>query len=216
MLHVSRFAEDLVYLSSTPVSWIELPDSLCTGSSMMPQKKNPDVMELARGKSALVLGHTAGLCFLLKGLPSSYNRDLQQDKEHLFPAVDTTSDTLDILPLVISGFRTRKDRIAGHLQEGFLMATDLAEYLVRLGIPFRTAHEKVGQVVAVCVREGKRLSDLSFDRLREWIPEVREDVLSVLDPVGALQKRTHRGSTGAQSVEYQLKFWRSRLKGGVE
>ena len=105
MIHASRLAEDFVYMSSTAVGWIELPDALCTGSSMMPQKKNPDVMELARGKTATVLGHATGLAALLKGLPSSYNRDLQQDKEHLFPAVSITGDTLDVLPLVVGGFQ---------------------------------------------------------------------------------------------------------------
>jgi len=213
MIHVSRLAEDFVYLSSTPVSWVDLPDELCTGSSMMPQKKNPDVMELARGKSALVLGHTAGLSSLLKGLPSSYNRDLQQDKEHLFPAVVTTGETLGILPLVVSGFKIRRDRVEPFLEEGFLMATDLAEYLVRRGLPFRTAHEKVGQLVADCVREGSRLGDLPVEKIRSLIPEAGDDVMTVLSPAGAVRQRRHRGSTGLESIRQQLGFWQDRLSG---
>ena len=134
MLHASRMAEDLIYFSSTPVGWVELPESLCTGSSMMPQKKNPDLLELCRGKTATVLGHASAMAILLKGLPSSYNRDLQQDKEHLFPAVDTVGETLGILTLVASRMRVVSSRIGPALERGFLTATDLAEHLVSLGV----------------------------------------------------------------------------------
>jgi argininosuccinate lyase len=212
MIHASRLAEDFVYMSSTPVGWIDLPDSLCTGSSMMPQKKNPDVLELARGKTALVLGHCAGLATLLKGLPSSYNRDLQQDKEHLFSAVTTTGDTLGILPLVLTGFEVRRDRVEPLLGEGFLMATDLAEYLVRKGVPFRSAHAKVGQAVGVCVKEGRRLDELSLERLQELIPECDADALEALAPEDALRRRSHKGSTGLESVKAQLVFWNDWLR----
>ncbi|MFB3905787.1 MAG: argininosuccinate lyase [Acidobacteriota bacterium] len=212
MIHGSRLAEDFVYMSSTAVGWVELPDALCTGSSMMPQKKNPDVMELARGKTATVLGHAAGLAVLLKGLPSSYNRDLQQDKDHLFPAVTITSDTLEILPLVIGGFQIRAERVGPFLREGFLMATDLAEYLVGRGLPFRVAHEKVGRLVALCVSEGARLDELPVERIRSVIPECGEDVRSVLVPAGVLEHRRHPGSTGLQSIKGQLDFWKSRLQ----
>ncbi len=207
MLHASRMAEDFIYMSSTPVRWIELPDALCTGSSMMPQKKNPDVLELTRGKTALVLAHASGLATLLKGLPSSYNRDLQQDKEHLFPAVSTTTDTLGVLPLVIEGFEIRTERTAAALNEGFLMATDLAEYLVRRGVPFRSAHEKVGKLVAHCVAEGRGFEDLTATDIRKMIPECGDDVVDVLSPGGALAHRTHTGSAGIQSVRQQIAFW---------
>ncbi|RPJ86891.1 MAG: argininosuccinate lyase [Acidobacteria bacterium] len=213
MIHASRLAEDFVYMSSTAVGWIELPDALCTGSSMMPQKKNPDVMELARGKTATVLGHATGLAALLKGLPSSYNRDLQQDKEHLFPAVAITGDTLEVLPLVVAGFQVRTGRIALLLREGFLMATDLAEYLVRRGMPFRTAHEKVGRLVATCVSEGVRLDELPIERIRSLIPECGEDVGAVLAPAAVLQNRRHAGSTGLESIRGQLDYWKQRLQG---
>ncbi len=213
MIHASRLAEDFVYMSSTAVGWIELPDALCTGSSMMPQKKNPDVMELARGKTATVLGHATGLAALLKGLPSSYNRDLQQDKEHLFPTVTITGETLELLPLVVGGFRIRTDRVDALLREGFLMATDLAEYLVRRGVPFRTAHQKVGQLVATCVSEGIRLDELPIDRIRSLIPECSDDVGSVLIPAGVLEHRRHPGSTGIDSIKGQLDFWKRQLEG---
>ncbi len=213
MIHASRLAEDFVYMSSTAVGWIELPDALCTGSSMMPQKKNPDVMELARGKTATVLGHATGLAALLKGLPSSYNRDLQQDKEHLFPVVTITGETLELLPLVVGGFKIRTDRVDVLLREGFLMATDLAEYLVRRGLPFRTAHQKVGQLVATCVSEGIRLDELPVERIRSLIPECGDDVGSVLIPAGVLAHRRHPGSTGIESIKGQLDFWKDRLQG---
>jgi len=213
MIHASRLAEDFVYMSSTAVGWIELPDALCTGSSMMPQKKNPDVMELARGKTASVLGHAAGLAALLKGLPSSYNRDLQQDKEHLFPVVAVTTDTLDVLPLVVGGFQIHRERVEPLLREGFLMATDLAEYLVRRGMPFRQAHEKVGQLVAICVSEGRRLDELPVERIKSLIPECGEDVTAVLVPAGVLEHRRHAGSTGLESIKGQLDYWKSRLHG---
>jgi len=207
MLHASRLAEDFVYMSSTPVGWIELPDGLCTGSSMMPQKKNPDVLELTRGKTALVLAHASGLATLLKGLPTSYNRDLQQDKEHLFPAVSTTADTLGILPLVIEGFEIRNETTAKALHEGFLMATDLAEYLVRRGVPFRSAHEKVGKLVGYCIAEGVRLEELKIARIKELIPECDDSVSEVLSVEGAFRHRQHKGSAGEQSVKEQLAFW---------
>jgi argininosuccinate lyase len=211
MIHVSRLAEDFIYMASTPVGWIDLPDSLCTGSSMMPQKKNPDVLELARGKSALVIGHAAGFCTLLKGLPSSYNRDLQQDKEHLFVTVSTVTDTIAILPLVMGGFRIRQERVQPFLREGFLMATDLAEYLVRKGVPFRSAHEKVGRLVARCIKEGLRLDEVPLATVREIIPECTEDVTDCLAPEAVLKARSHKGSTGLASVDAQLTFWRHWL-----
>jgi argininosuccinate lyase len=210
MLHVSRLAEDFVYLSSTPVGWIELPDELCTGSSMMPQKKNPDVLELARGKTALVLGHAAGMAALLKGLPSSYNRDLQQDKEHLFGAADTVTLTLQLLPRVLAGFSIRQDRIQNALQEGFLMATDVAEFLVTRGVPFRAAHERVGKLVAHCLERRIRLDQLSKQERQHFLPELEQENLDILRPDGALRRRHHAGSTGIRPVEDQIAAWRKR------
>lgn len=212
MLHVSRFSEDYIYFSSTPVGWIDLPDNLCTGSSMMPQKKNPDLLELARGKCASVLGHVTGMATLLKGIPSSYHRDLQQDKEHLFPAVDTVSETLEIIPLVIRGFRVNKQRTRKALDQGFLMATDLAEYLIGKGVAFRDAHEKVGRLVAYCLEHGETIEELPMDVIRKFAPECDVDVAGVLDPIATLSRRTHRGSTGLSSVEGQLADWKEWIE----
>ena len=208
MLHVSRLAEDFIYFSSTPVGWIELPDALCTGSSMMPQKKNPDLLELARGKTASVLGDSAALASLLKGLPTSYHRDLQQDKEHLFRTVDVVSETLEILGPALAGFDVNKARCEAGLEEGFLMATDLAEYLVTQGVPFRKAHEKVGKLVAYCAEQRKRLDELPLEKFREFAEECDTDLFEVLKPASTLKRRRHRGSAGLAAVEQQINSWK--------
>ncbi len=212
MLHASRMAEDLIYFSSTPVGWVELPESLCTGSSMMPQKKNPDLLELCRGKTATVLGHATALATLLKGLPSSYHRDLQQDKEHLFPAVDTVGETLEILRLVVSRMRVVSSRTGPALERGFLTATDLAEHLVSQGVPFRTAHEQVGRLVAYCVKHDLTLRQLSLQEIRELAPQCGSDVQGVLKPEGALDHKIHSGSTGLASIREQIARWEDRLR----
>ncbi len=211
MIHLSRLAEDFIYMSSTPVGWIELPDALCTGSSMMPQKKNPDLLELTRGKAASVIGHTQALMVLVKGLPTSYHRDLQQDKEHLFAVADIVSDALEVLGLLLEDFEVRRDRSSSALEHGFLMATELAEYLVARGVPFRAAHRRVGEVVKYCVAEGLELGTLPLDELLRLVPEADRDVRSVLDPQAVLTRRTHPGSTGLGPVEKQLESWRQWL-----
>ncbi|MDA2924528.1 argininosuccinate lyase [Acidobacteria bacterium AH-259-L09] len=212
MLHLSRLAEDFIYFSSTAVSWIELPDRLCTGSSMMPQKKNPDVLELARGKSASVLGHAAAMAALIKGVPTSYHRDLQQDKEHLFAAVDTATGTLEVMPLLVSGFKVNKEDTREALERGFVMATDLAEYLLTKGVPFRTAHETVGKLVAYCLEKRLTLEQLPLDKLQEFAPECGPEVSEVLKPESALRRRSHKGSTGLVSVEQQLAHWKEWIQ----
>lgn len=211
MLHMSRLAEDFIYLASTPVSWIEIPDSLCTGSSMMPQKKNPDLLELLRGKTAMVLGQAHGMAVLLKGLPSSYHRDLQQDKEHLFPVVDILEDSLLVVSTLISRFLVREEKAAGALREGFLMATELAEYLVNRGVPFREAHNRVGALVRRCTEGNRRLEDLSLEEIQEVIPEAGADVQEVLQPDSVLVRRRHKGSTGLESIDLQLSRWHEWL-----
>ncbi len=207
MLHFSRLAEDFIYFSSTPVGWIELPDALCTGSSMMPQKKNPDILELARGKTASVLGHVTALSVLVKGLPSSYQRDLQQDKEHLFPAVDIVTETLQILPVVVRDFQIDSARTEAALGSGFLMATDLAEYLVSKGVAFRSAHEQVGRMVAYCSDQGLALEQLSLEKIQELAPSSDPDIREVLQPRGVLRRRVHKGSTGLESIDRQIRDW---------
>lgn len=212
MLHLSRFAEDFIYLSSTPVGWIELPDSLCTGSSMMPQKKNPDLLELTRGKTASVLGHTSAITSLLKGLPTSYHRDLQQDKEHLFSAVDTVEDTLEVIPLVVSHFKVNKERVEEALRQGFLMATDLAEYLVTRDVPFREAHQRVGKLVAYCVDQGLTLDQVPLEKLQKFAPECGPEVSEVLRLESFQKRRWHKGSPGLVSIEEQIARWEKKIK----
>jgi argininosuccinate lyase len=210
MIHLSRLAEDFIYLSSTPVGWVELPDELCTGSSMMPQKKNPDLLELIRGKAASVIGHSQALAVLVKGLPTSYHRDLQQDKEHLFASVDIVTDSLEILGLLFEGFRVREERIAEALRGGFLMATELAEHLVERGVPFRRAHRLVGELVKCCGEKGIGLENLTFEEIRARIPECGENVGALLRPEAALARR-HKGSTGLSPVRDQIARWRRWL-----
>ncbi len=207
MLHLSRLAEDFIYLASTPVGWIELPDALCTGSSMMPQKKNPDLLELMRGKTASVLGHCTAVAALLKGLPTSYHRDLQQDKEHLFAVCDIVADSLEVARVLFDGVQIRSDRSRAALDRGFLMATELAEYLVGRGVPFRVAHRKVGELVRHCVDAGIELHEAPDEDVRRLVPEAGEDLRQVLQPEAALERRTHRGSTGRRAVLQQLENW---------
>jgi argininosuccinate lyase len=211
MVHLSRLAEDFIYMSSTPVGWIELPDALCTGSSMMPQKKNPDLLELTRGKAASVIGHCQGLTVLVKGLPTSYHRDLQQDKEHLFAVADIVEDSLGVLQVLLEGFELRTERMNEALSHGYLMATELAEYLVARGVPFRSAHRRVGEIVHHCVDRGLELHELPLDEVLRLVPEADRDVVRVLDPQSVLSRRTHAGSTGLGPVERQLEGWQRWL-----
>lgn len=208
MIHLSRFAEDFIYFASTPVSWVSLPDALCTGSSMMPQKKNPDVLELMRGKTASVLGHLNSLMILLKGLPSSYQRDLQQDKVHLFDAVDIVDDSLEIMPLLLKGFSLNGRRSEEALDAGFLMATELAEYLVAQGVPFRTAHHQTGALVGHCVQKGVQLNQLPLEEIQQFAPACDEKVMAILEPEGAIRSRTYKGSTGLESIKAQIACWK--------
>ncbi|HUV14441.1 MAG TPA: argininosuccinate lyase [Acidobacteriota bacterium] len=211
MIHLSRLAEDFVYLSSTPVGWLELPDSLCTGSSMMPQKKNPDLLELMRGRTASVIGHGNAVSVLLKGLPTSYHRDLQQDKEHLFAVVDIVSDALEVLIPLLEGFSVNQERVAENIEGGYLMATDLAEHLVEKGVPFREAHRQVGRLVGYCVDNSISLSEVSLEKLREFLPDSEIEPAQFLVPRKALERRKHKGSTGFSSIESQLGTWRRWL-----
>lgn len=208
MLHLSRLAEDFIYLASTPLGWIELPDALCTGSSMMPQKKNPDLLELMRGKTASVLGHCTAVAALLKGLPTSYHRDLQQDKEHLFAVSDVVTDSLEVAAVLFGGLRICSERSRAALDRGFLMATELAEYLVSRGVPFRIAHRRVGELVRYCADAGLELHQVTEEDLRRLVPEAGEDFREVLRPEAVLERRTHRGSTGRGAVLQQLERWR--------
>lgn len=206
MVHLSRFSEDLILWNSVYWHLIELPDSLATGSSMMPQKKNPDGAELIRGKSGRVFGHLLALLTVLKGLPMTYNRDLQEDKEPLFDAVDTVRGCLRVATLLVNGLKPLSERMAEATRRGFLQATDLADYLVRKGKPFRLAHEVVGKLVSHAAREGKDLSEMGLDEIRGFSADFEEDVLEVLSVEKGVDQRKGPGMTGRDAVLAQIAY----------
>jgi len=200
MMHLSRFSEELVLWTSAQFNFIALPDRFCTGSSIMPQKKNPDVPELVRGKSGRVYGHLMGLLTLMKSQPLAYNKDNQEDKEPLFDAVDTLRDSLRAFADMIPAIEPRIEIMREAALRGFSTATDLADYLVRKGVAFRDAHEIVGQSVAYGIESGKDLSDMSLDELRQFSDVIGEDVFEVLTLEGSVAARDHIGGTAPDQV----------------
>lgn len=212
MIHLSRFSEDWIYMSSTAVNWINLPDEVCTGSSMMPQKKNPDLLELTRGKAATVIGHSTAAAVLMKGLPTSYHRDLQQDKIHLFESADIVEEALQVIGLAVEGLKLDTVKAKNSLRDGFMMSTELAEYFVSLGLPFRSAHNLVGKLVKHCVESDCRLEDLPLQLIQEHVPGCGPEVYEKLVPDVVLN-RTGQGSTGLASIKQQLDWWKKRLGG---
>ena len=211
MMHLSRMSEELVLWMNPRFGFIRLADRFCTGSSIMPQKKNPDVPELARGKTGRVYGHLTALLTLMKGQPLAYNKDNQEDKEPLFDTVDTLSDTLRIFADMVSGITTRPDTMRDALRQGFATATDLADYLVRKGLPFRDAHEAVGLAVRRAEELGVDLPQLSLAELRTFAPQIGDDVFSVLTVDGSLAARDHIGGTAPAQVRAAVARARSRL-----
>ena len=211
MVHISRLSEELVLWMSPRVGFIDLADRFCTGSSIMPQKKNPDVPELARGKSGRVVGHLMGLITLMKGQPLAYNKDNQEDKEPLFDTVDTLADTLAIFADMAAGIRVKPEAMRAAALQGYATATDLADYLVKKGLPFRDAHEAVALAVRHCVELGIDLSDLSVTQLRAFSPLVGEDVRAVLTLEGSVAARDHVGGTAPAQVRKQVAIAKDRL-----
>ena len=211
MMHLSRMSEELVLWMNPRFGFIRLADRFCTGSSIMPQKKNPDVPELARGKTGRVYGHLTALLTLMKGQPLAYNKDNQEDKEPLFDTVDTLSDTLRIFADMVSGITTRPDTMRDALRQGFATATDLADYLVRKGLPFRDAHEAVGLAVRRAEELGVDLPQLSLAELRTFAPQIGDDVFSVLTVDGSLAARDHIGGTAPAQVRAAIARARQRL-----
>ncbi|MBP8310512.1 MAG: argininosuccinate lyase [Burkholderiaceae bacterium] len=211
MTHISRLSEELVIWMSPRVGFIDLADRFCTGSSIMPQKKNPDVPELARGKSGRVTGHLMGLLMLMKGQPLAYNKDNQEDKEPLFDTVDTLHETLRIFADMIPGIEVRAERMRQAAFEGFSTATDLADYLVRRGLPFRDAHEVVARAVRDAAGKNRDLSELSLDELRAFSPEIGDDVFESLTLEGSVAARKHIGGTAPDQVRAAIQRARLRL-----
>ncbi len=211
MAHLSRLSEELVLWSSQEFDFVELPDSFCTGSSIMPQKKNPDVPELVRGKTGRVYGHLMAALTLLKGLPLAYNRDLQEDKEILFDALDTVAACARVMSALVPEIRPKKDRMEQALQKGFVTATDFADYLVQKGVPFRTAHEIVGKAVAKCSERGMELHEMPLDELKRLSPLIEEDLYEVLTPKGSAESRMSKGGTASARVREALEEARQWL-----
>ena len=200
MMHLSRFSEELVFWASAQFKFIDLPDRFCTGSSIMPQKKNPDVPELVRGKTGRVYGHLMGLLTLMKSQPLAYNKDNQEDKEPLFDAVDTVRDCLRAFADMVPNIIARKEEMREAAMRGFSTATDLADYLVRKGIPFRDAHEIVGKSVAYGVHTQQDLSEMRLEELQQFSEQITEDVFAVLTLEGSVAARNHIGGTAPEQV----------------
>ena len=204
-VHLSRLADELVLWSSQEFAFVELPDGYCTGSSMMPQKKNPDVPELVRAKSGRVFGHLQALLTIMKGLPLAYNRDLQEDKVPLFDTADTVKASVQIMSEIVAGMKAKPKRMLDAAQEGFMNATDLADYLVRKGMAFRTAHEVAGRVVQFCVSRDKRIEELSIVELKRFSEKIDKDVYKYLSAEAVVGRRRALGGTARQNVMRRLK-----------
>lgn len=211
MVHVSRLSEELVLWMSQNFGFIDLPDRFCTGSSIMPQKKNPDVPELARGKTGRVVGHLVGLITLMKGQPLAYNKDNQEDKEPLFDTVDTLVDTLRIFAELVRGIVVRPEAMERAARRGYATATDLADYLVRKGLPFRDAHETVAHVVRTAIERGVDLAELPVGELQRFNAAIGDDVREVLTLRGSLNARKVLGGTAPDQVRAQVARHRARL-----
>jgi argininosuccinate lyase len=210
MTHLSRLSEELILWMSPRVGFIDLADRFCTGSSIMPQKKNPDVPELVRGKTGRVNGSLISLLTLMKGQPLAYNKDNQEDKEPLFDAADTVIDTLRIYADMVTGIRVKADAMRDALKQGYATATDLADYLVKKGLPFRDAHEAVALAVRAADARGCDLPDFSLEELRAFSPLIDEGVFAVLTVEGSLASRQHIGGTAPQQVRAAVARARDR------
>lgn len=209
--HLSRLAEDWIIYSSNEFAFVQIDDSYCTSSSMMPQKRNPDVLELIRAKTAGVYGSLMAMLTILKAQPSGYNRDLQEDKIHIFSATDTVKASLDMAAAVVSHTKFDTKKISAGLEEGFLDATALAEYLVGKGIAFRQAHGIVGSLVASCEKANKKLADLSLDEFKKYSPLVEEDVYESIGAVNVVAKYATEGAAGPRQAKEQIAYWKKQL-----
>lgn len=205
MVHLSRFSEEVILWASQEFSFVSLSDRISTGSSIMPQKKNPDVPELVRGKTGRVFGHLQGMLTLLKGLPLAYNKDMQEDKEAIFDTVTTIRVCLEAMTILLSeGIEFKKDRLAQAVTEDFSNATDVADYLATKGVPFREAYNLVGKLVKTCTSEGILLKDLSMERWQEFHPMFEEDIMIAIAPTQVVNVRNSYGGTGFEQVKLQI------------
>lgn len=212
MMHLSRIAEELVLWTSAQFNFVELPDRYCTGSSIMPQKKNPDVAELVRGKTGRAYGNLMSLLTLMKGQPMTYNKDNQEDKEPLFDSIDTVIGSLRAFTDMTAAIKPNAESMRAAASKGFATATDLADYLVRKGVPFRDAHEIVGNAVALCVKDNRDLADLSMDEFQGFSTMIEDDVYDVLTLEGSLASRDHFGGTAPVQVKAAIERAKLRLQ----
>ncbi|NLW84422.1 MAG: argininosuccinate lyase [Phycisphaerae bacterium] len=211
--HLSRLAEDWILYTASEFGFIRTDDAYCTSSSMMPQKRNPDMLELIRGKTGTAYGALVAMLTIMKAQPSTYNRDLQEDKLHVFAASDNAAACLQMAEAIVSHTAFNTSKIAAGLDEGFLDATALAEYLVNRGVPFRQAHGIVGGLVAQCEKEGKqKLADLSIEQFKAACDKIHEDVYVALNPAGVCQAYKTLGSAGPTAAKAQIKYWKEKLK----
>ena len=210
-VHLSRLAEDWVLWASSALNFVDLDESYCTGSSIMPQKKNPDVLELLRGKCGRVCGDLMALLVMLKGLPLAYNRDMQEDKAALFDAFDTVRASLEVAARLVRNAAFKRDNLARACLVGYLDATSLAEYLVRRGVPFREAHETVGRIVHMAASDGTRLETLGLEQLRRFSDVIEEDVYELLGAENCVRSYRSHGSSSPAEVRRQLDEWTARL-----
>jgi len=213
IMHLSRLSEELVIWSSQEFGFATLPDELCTGSSIMPQKKNPDIPELVRGKSGRVFGHLIALLTTMKGLPLTYNKDLQEDKEALFDTLDTVEQCLPVMTRLLGAVVFNKDAMRRGVEQGYLSATDLADYLARKGMPFRQAHEVVGRMVLFAMEAKKELRELSLDEMRNFSGIIGKDVYEWLEPLHCVKRRELPGGTGPGAVRSRLEQAKRDLEG---
>ena len=211
MMHLSRLSEELVIWATKEFDFVFLPDAFCTGSSIMPQKKNPDLMELVRAKTGRVYGHLTALLTTMKGLPLTYNKDMQEDKEPLFDSVDTVDQSLVVMTRLLKEISFNKERMRKAVDEGYLVATDLADYLVRKGVTFRQAHEIVGKMVLYALDHAKELRQLTLKEMKGFSEEIRKDVYGWLDPLSCIDRRNLPGGTGSDSVKRALSKARKEI-----
>ncbi len=212
MMHLSRFSEEIILWQSWEFKFIELDDAFTTGSSIMPQKKNPDMAELVRGKTGRVYGDLMAMLTVLKGIPLAYNKDMQEDKEAVFDAVDTVKKCLSVFAPMIETMKAVPENMLSAAKKGFINATDLADYLVGKGIPFRTAYKAVGQAVGYCVKTGKTLEELTLDEYHDFAAEFNNDLYEAIDIKNCVEKRISAGGTGADAVKAELAYVSDFLK----
>ncbi len=212
MMHLSRFSEEIILWSSWEFKFVELDDSFTTGSSIMPQKKNPDIAELVRGKTGRVYGDLIGTLTVLKGLPLAYNKDMQEDKESIFDAIDSVKQCLGVYPDMIKTMKALPDNMLRAAQKGFINATDLADYLTKKGLPFRSAYKTVGEIVGYCVKQNKVLEELSLEEFKGFSTVFENDLYEAIDLHNCVESRISAGGTGRESVKMQINFITDFLK----